>query len=81
MRTDFTNNGQNVSWVHQDDRQPQPIKIDTSSDLVITSSPVGSGPCLSNGNPGTTGDDNENLSDYTYSVSYTMKFMKDTLLN
>ncbi len=79
MRTDFVNSSTNIVWVHQDvDRQPQPIKIDTNSDLVITSTPVGLGPCLSNGNPGTTGDESENLSDYGYNVSYTMKFMKDT---
>ena len=89
MRTDFGNNPSNgndtTSWIHQDDRQPQPIKIDTSNDLTITSVPVdpsGATRCLSKGDVRATGDsDTEPLSAYTdgtfpngHTVPYTIRF-------
>ena len=90
MRTDFGNNpndtNDTTSWIHQDDRQPQPIKIDTSNDLTITSVPVDPEPaaarCLSKGDVNATGDsDTEPLSAYTdgtfpdgHTVPYTVKF-------
>ena len=80
MRTDFGSNPSDgddtTSWIHQDNRQPQPIQIDTSNDLTITSVPVDpvdsagnqlpSGTdCLSKGDETATGDaSTEDLSDY-----------------
>ncbi len=75
MRTDFINNpsdpnseegNRNKKWVHDDTRQPQPIKIDTGSNLTINSIPVEpeSSDCISKGGNGAEGDviyDNESL--------------------
>ena len=88
MRTDFGNNPSNgddtTSWIHEDDRQPQPIKIDTSKALKITSVPVspGAANCLSKGDPTTTGiASDEPLSAYSdgtfpkgHTVSHTIEF-------
>ena len=60
MRTDFINNpsdpnneagNSNKKWVHNDtiDAQPQPIKIDTSQNLEISSIPVNRQNCISRG--------------------------------
>ncbi|MEM8672716.1 MAG: hypothetical protein AAGF83_02415 [Cyanobacteria bacterium P01_G01_bin.67] len=89
MRTDFGNNPSNpndtTSWIHQDNRQPQPIQIDTSNDLTITSVPVdpAATDCLSKGDENATGDaQTEPLSAYTdgtfpdgHTVPYTMRFV------
>ncbi|MDJ0533851.1 MAG: prepilin-type N-terminal cleavage/methylation domain-containing protein [Xenococcaceae cyanobacterium MO_207.B15] len=84
VRLDFNNNDLNTypdrvddttSWVHKENRQPQPIDISTDNDLKINVTPVGESNCNSNGNPNTTGT--EPLSDYTYTKDYTIKFMKD----
>lgn len=94
MRTDFGNNPSDTddttSWIHQEDRQPQPININTSNDLTITSVPVNdvNNPfpagtdCLSRGDETAFGDaDTELLSSYTdgtfpngHTVPFTMKF-------
>ena len=60
MRTDFINDSsnpdseqgnRNKKWVHDPDRQPQPIKIDTTNNLTIHSIPIGDGTpdCISKG--------------------------------
>ncbi len=60
MRTDFINDSSNPNseegnrnkkWVHDPDRQPQPIKIDTTNNLTINSIPIGDGipDCISKG--------------------------------
>ena len=67
MRTDFINDpsdpnseegNRNKKWVHQENRQPQPIKIDTGSNLTINSIPVepDSPGCISKGGNGAQGD-------------------------
>ncbi len=74
MRTEFINDGnlgnagysgsggQPTQWIHDPDRQGQPIKIDTSAPLTIASIPIGysscTGPILSRGN--------EDLGEETY---------------
>ena len=53
MRTDFindpdltSNNGYSPkTWIHDPDRQGQPINIDTNHKLTIASIPIGYGPC------------------------------------
>ena len=57
VRTDFGNDPSDpdntTKWIHQDNRQPQPLKVNTSNDLVITTSaiaPDGSSNCISLGN-------------------------------
>lgn len=92
MRTDFGNNSSDAddttSWIHQDNRQPQPIQIDTSNDLTITSVPVDptATDCLSKGDESATGDaSTEDLSDYSnpsifpdgHTVSHTIKFVDE----
>ena len=89
MRTDFGNNPSNnddtTSWIHQDNRQPQPIQINTSNDLTITTVPVAppaGSTCLSKGDENATGDSSiEPLSAYTngtfpdgHTVPYTVEF-------
>ena len=58
MRTDFINNSDdpdnqsgnnNKKWTHRPNRQPQPIKVDTSNDLEILSIPIESDDCISRG--------------------------------
>ena len=77
MRTDFINNpsdpdseegNRNKKWVHQENRQPQPIKIDTDSNLTINSIPVEpeSTNCISKGGNGAEGGvtyNNESLTE------------------
>ena len=89
MRTDFGNDpldsDNTTSWIHQDNRQPQPIEIDTSNDLTITSVPVNpsASACLSKGDESATGDAaTEPLSAYTdgtfadgHTVSHTIEFV------
>lgn len=80
MRTDFGNDSANpdntTKWIKKRDgsKQPQPIEIDSSKNLVITSSAVDATGCLNDdrGNPGTTGD--EALSTYTNKISHTIDF-------
>ena len=83
VRTDFGNNNSDpndtIPWIHEDNRQAQPIDIDTSQNLVISTSPVGQSGCLSLGNEGTTGG--ESLSDYSHSVSFTIDFNDPTTFN
>ncbi|NJR44782.1 MAG: type II secretion system protein [Hyellaceae cyanobacterium CSU_1_1] len=59
MRTDFGNDSANVDnttkWIQNSDagKQPQPIEVDSSKDLTITSSAIGPGTnCNSIGNSG-----------------------------
>ena len=80
VRLDFnnddpTNIDDTTSWVHKDNRQPQPVEISTDNDLKINLSPVGQTGCNSSGNPNTTGK--EPLSSYSYTKEHTIKFMKD----
>ena len=88
VRLDFNNNpnpdtltktdaayDDTTGWVHKDNRQPQPIDIDTNNDLKINLSPVGETGCDSDGNANTTGK--EALSTYDYTKEHTIKFMKD----
>ena len=58
MRTDFINNpsdpdnesaNNNKKWVHVENRQPQPIKIDTNNPLEISSIPIAKSNCISRG--------------------------------
>ena len=86
MRTDFNNSSDpettpdiTTPWLHNPDRQPQPINIDTSNPLKISSSPVGASGCISTGNQGTTGT--ENFSAYTHSVSFTIDFSDPASFN
>ncbi len=76
MRTDFGSDPDDpdntISWIRDPNRQPQPIEVDPSKPLTITSSPVGATGCLSRGNDGTVG--NEDLSSYTVTVSHTIDF-------
>lgn len=100
MRTDFEHNSNATTWVRDpadDDRQPQPLKLNTNVDttLTITSSPVGATGCNSLGNEylpddgdpntalvPTTGDkDTEALSDYTHKISHTIDFNNPTTFN
>ena len=75
MRTDFINNpgdpdseagNKNRKWVHHDDRQPQPIKINTANRLTINSIPVnesGSATgCISKGGSQVSGENYTNES-------------------
>ena len=93
MRTDFGNNpgdfNDTTSWIHQDNRQPQPIQIDTSNDLTITSVPVDptATDCLSKGDETATGNANtEDLLDYRdpsifpdgHTVSHTIRFVDES---
>ena len=86
MRTDFINNpsdpnseegNRNKKWVHKENRQPQPIKIDTTSSLTINSIPVEpeSVDCISKGGKAAANGfpyDNESLTaDGLESVYYT----------
>lgn len=54
MRTDFGNDSTNpddtIPWIRDPSRQPQPIDIDSSKPLTITSSPIGQTNCNSRGN-------------------------------
>ena len=95
VRLDFNNNDlvadptkkdDTTSWIHKDNRQPQPVEVTTDNDLKINLSPVGQTGCESSGNPYkkdtdppqvTTGKYPEVLSDYTYTKEHTIKFMKD----
>ncbi len=86
VKLDFNNNDlvanptkidDTTSWVHKDNRQPQPFEISTENDLKINLSPVGKTGCTSSGNPNTTGK--EPLSSYSYTKEHTIKFMKDPL--
>ena len=82
MRTVFENNTDSTSWIHQEDRQPQPVQVDTSSDLIITTIPVNPGiaDCLSRGAEEAIGT--EALSEYETggtlehgtTIPFTMKF-------
>ena len=77
MRTDFINDSsnpdseegnRNKKWVHDPNRQPQPIRIDTTSNLIINSIPVGDGTpdCISKGGKNSTDSiayANESISD------------------
>lgn len=76
IRTDFGNNPSDLDdttpWIHEENRQAQPIDIDTNQPLVISTSPVGRTNCLSLGNEDTTGG--ETLSSYSHSVTFTIDF-------
>ncbi|WP_172657316.1 PilW family protein [Myxosarcina sp. GI1] len=54
MRTDFGSNSNDPNdttpWIRDPDRQPQPITVDSSKPLTITSSPIGQTNCNSRGN-------------------------------
>jgi hypothetical protein len=54
IRTDFGNNSSNSDdtkkWIRDTNRQPQPIAIDSSKPLTITTSPIGKRGCSSRGN-------------------------------
>ncbi|MEL6439452.1 MAG: type II secretion system protein [Cyanobacteria bacterium J06621_8] len=65
MRTDFINDprnpdseagNRNKRWVHQVDRQPQPIRVDITNNLEINSIPVGATNCISSGGSDAGGD-------------------------
>lgn len=75
MRTDFNS----ISWIRNTNRQPQPITVDSSVPLTITSSPVGATGCNSRGNEGTTGQ--EALNSYTVTVSHTIDFADPRTFN
>lgn len=85
MRTNFgTNtadlNASTTPWNRDESKQPQPIGIDTSKPLVITSSPVGGAlDCTSRGNQG-TGALNLNAST-TVKVSHAIDFGKPMTFN
>ncbi len=78
MRTNFGTNPSDLNasttrWDRDTSKQPQPIAIDTSKPLVITSSPTGgASDCTSRGNPG-TGTLNLNAST-TVKVSHAIDF-------
>ena len=82
MRTVFANDTNSTSWIHQNNRQPQPVQVNTSSDLIITTVPVDPGvsDCLSRGAEAATGT--EDLSEYEtggsledgVTVPFSMKF-------
>ncbi len=80
MRTDFGNDSaqpdNTTKWIKNRDgsKQPQPIEIDSTKPLTITSSAVGATGCANDdrGNPGTTGD--EALSTYSKKISHTINF-------
>jgi hypothetical protein len=78
MRTDFGNNSANpdqtTKWIQDTDsgKQPQPIEVDSSKDLKITSSAIGETDCNSLGNEGKDGS--EALSTYTTTLDHTINF-------
>jgi hypothetical protein len=78
MRTDFGNNSANpdqtTKWIQDADsgKQPQPIEVDSSKDLKITSSAIGETGCNSVGNEGKDGS--EALSTYTTTLHHTINF-------
>jgi Tfp pilus assembly protein PilW len=80
MRTDFGNDSaqpdNTTKWIKNRDgsKQPQPIEIDSTKPLTITSSAVGATGCANDdrGNPDTTGD--EALSTYRNKISHTINF-------
>lgn len=80
MRMDFGNNPSDSDdttvWIHDPNRQAQPIDISTDNDLTITASPIDATGCNSKGNEGTNGT--EALSSYSHKVAHTIKFMKDS---
>jgi hypothetical protein len=85
MRTNFgTNtadlNASTTPWNRDETKQPQPIGIDTSKPLVITSTPVGgASDCTSRGNQG-TGTLDLNAST-TVKVSHAIDFGKPMTFN
>jgi Tfp pilus assembly protein PilW len=81
MRTDFGSDSDNpdntTKWIQESDdgKQPQPIEVDPSKDLTITSSAIGPGTnCNSIGNSGKDGS--EALSTYptNLKISHTVDF-------
>jgi hypothetical protein len=81
MRTDFGNDStrpdNTTKWIKNRDgsKQPQPIEIDSTKPLTITSSAVGATGCDNDdrGNPGID-NQNEALSTYTQKISHTINF-------
>jgi prepilin-type N-terminal cleavage/methylation domain-containing protein len=96
MRTDFNNSSdpealanvdKTTPWLHDDDRQPQPININPSNPLKISASAVGATGCISTGNAYRKTDNtiptngSEKFSEYTNSVSFTINFNNPATFN
>lgn len=77
MQTNFGTNTADLDadttpWIQDENKQPQPIAVDTSKPLVITATPFGGTDCDSRGNPATGSLD---LSDSnTVKVSHAIDF-------
>ncbi|NJL51822.1 MAG: hypothetical protein HC930_05600 [Hydrococcus sp. SU_1_0] len=86
MRTDFgsdsTDPDNTTKWIQNSSigTQPQPIEVDSSKPLTITSSAIGPGTgCNSVGNSSTDGS--EDLRDYGENISHTINFDNPTTFN
>lgn len=87
MRTDFGNDESNrnntTKWLQTkyEKRRPQPIEVDSSSPLTITSSAFGRTDCINSDRGNPDKDGNGELSDYTVNVSHTIDFDDPTTFN